>query len=201
MGRHFPMRPAVFLDRDGTMIHDVGYLGRLQDVKWFPWTIDAIRLLKRAGFLVCVVTNQGGIALGLYDEAVVHEIHRAMDADLAAAGVSIDGWYFCPHHPRGVVPGLRQDCPCRKPRPGLVQAAQQAHAIDLGASFVIGDKVIDMQLANAVGTRGVLVRTGYGEGEIARHGSTIRGAAAITANLMDATSWILSSPSATDGTS
>jgi D-glycero-D-manno-heptose 1,7-bisphosphate phosphatase len=188
------MRPAVFLDRDGTMIHDVGYLSRIEDVQWFPWTIDAVRLLNRAGFLVCVVSNQGGIGLGLCPEAKVYQIHAAMEADLRAAEASVDGWYFCPHHPRAVLPALRVDCLCRKPRPGLVRAAQQAHAIDLAASFVIGDKAIDMGLAGAVGAVGILVRTGYGAGELARLDGRIPGAAHVCANLMEATSWILSHP-------
>jgi len=189
-------RRAIFLDRDGTMIRDVGYLGRLEDVAWFPWTIDAIRLLKRAGWLVCVVTNQGGIALGLYDEAAMHRIHAALDGDLARGGTSVDGWYFCPHHPRAVVPELRVNCDCRKPRPGLVHAAQREHDIDLAASIVIGDKAIDIQLAEAVGATGILVRTGYGEGEIARADGAIVGAAIVTANLVDAVSWVLSTRAA-----
>lgn len=198
------MRPAIFLDRDGTMIHDVGYLSRLEDVRWFPWTIDAVRLLNRAGFLVFVLTNQGGIGLGLCSEATVHAVHAAMDTDLEAAGASVDGWYFCPHHPRAVVPALRIDCSCRKPRPGLVRAAQRAHDVDLAASFVIGDKTIDVELAAAVGARGVLVLTGYGESELTRHGGHMPGAAHVAANLMEATSWILqhsTSHFASDGTS
>ena len=185
------MRPAVFLDRDGTMIHDVGYLSRLEDVRWFPWTIDAVRLLNRAGFLVFVITNQGGIGLGLCTEATVHAVHAAMGSDLENSGASVHGWYFCPHHPRAVVPALRIDCSCRKPRPGLIHAAERDHEVDLAGSFVAGDKAIDMQLAAAIGARGVLVRTGYGESELRRHADHVPGAAHVAADLMEATSWIL----------
>ena len=185
-------RPAVFLDRDGSMIRDVGYLNSVDQIDWFPWAIDAVRLLNRAGFVVCVVTNQGGIGLGLCDEPTVLRIHEAMDADLAAGGASIDGWYFCPHHPRAVVSDLRIDCDCRKPKPGLLRRACEIHEIDLGRSFVVGDKVSDVALAGPVGARSVLVRTGYGEGELKRCQGRIPEATHVADDLMAATSWILS---------
>jgi D-glycero-D-manno-heptose 1,7-bisphosphate phosphatase len=185
------MRPAVFLDRDGTMVRDVGYLSRLEDLEWFPYTIDAIRLLNRAGFLVFVTTNQGGVGLGFYPEAFVRQAHAEMAATLAAAGGHVDGWYYCPHHPRARIEALRLACDCRKPGVGMVRQAQQQFAIDLARSFVVGDKVADLGLARAVGARGVLVRTGYGEVELARAGGTIADATHVAAELMEATSWIL----------
>ncbi len=188
------MRPAVFLDRDGTMIHDVGYLSRLDQMQWLPGAIEAVKLLNEAGFLVCVVTNQGGIGLGLCDENLVHEVHATMARDLDVAGAAVDGWYFCPHHPRATVDALRLDCDCRKPRPGLVLAAQRAHDVDLSASFVVGDKAIDLGLASAVGAQGLLVRTGYGERELASRQGHIPEAAAVTADLFDAATWICRRP-------
>jgi D-glycero-D-manno-heptose 1,7-bisphosphate phosphatase len=182
--------PAVFLDRDGTMIHDPGYLCRLDELHWFPWTIDAVRLLNRAGFLVFVTTNQGGVGLGLYDETFVQAVHEAMQTRLAAGGARIDGWFYCMHHPRAVIDELRVTCDCRKPRPGMVrQAAEQFH-FDVTRSFVVGDKLSDAGLADSVGARGILVRTGHGEEEAGRLG---RGTppAWIARNLMEATSWIL----------
>jgi D-glycero-D-manno-heptose 1,7-bisphosphate phosphatase len=101
------MRPAVFLDRDGTMIRDVGYLSRREDLEWFPWTLDAIRLLNRAGYAVVVVTNQGGIGLGLYQEDFVRGIHEEMAAAVADSGGRVDGWYYCPHHPQATIAPLR----------------------------------------------------------------------------------------------
>jgi D-glycero-D-manno-heptose 1,7-bisphosphate phosphatase len=185
------MRPAVFLDRDGTMVRDVGYLSRIEDLEWFPWTIDAVRLLNRAGFFVFVTTNQGGVGLGFYPESFVHLVHREMASVISASGGRVDGWYYCPHHPDAEIPSLRVVCDCRKPGPGMVRQAQQQFAIDLARSFVVGDKAADVGLAKSVGARGVLVRTGYGEMELARRGGVMADAAHVTANLMEATSWIL----------
>ncbi|HKW01787.1 MAG TPA: HAD family hydrolase [Vicinamibacterales bacterium] len=192
------MRPAVFLDRDGTMVRDVGYLSRLEDLHWFPYTVDAVRLLNRAGFLVFVTTNQGGVGLGFYPEAFVRQTHEEMAAYITAGGGRVDGWYYCPHHPRATIESLRVDCDCRKPAPGMVRQAQQRFAIDLARSFVVGDKAGDLGLARSVGARGVLVRTGYGEVELARMGDSVQ-AARLSTDLMEATSWILEQAAAPAG--
>jgi D-glycero-D-manno-heptose 1,7-bisphosphate phosphatase len=180
----------VFLDRDGTMVRDVGYLSRLEDLYWFPYTVDAVRLLNRAGFLVFVTTNQGGIGLGFYPEAFVQQTHQEMAAFITAGGGRVDGWYYCPHHPRATIDALRVTCDCRKPAPGMVRQAQQQFAIDLARSFVVGDKAGDLGLALSVGARGVMVRTGHGEAELARLGAAAD-AAHVSVDLMEATSWIL----------
>jgi D-glycero-D-manno-heptose 1,7-bisphosphate phosphatase len=185
------MRPAVFLDRDGTMVREVGYLGRAEDLHWFPWTVEAIRLLRRAGFLICVTTNQGGIGLGLFSETFLQQLHRTMDEHLARAGAAVDGWFYCPHHPRAVIAEFAIDCECRKPNPGMIRQAVRQFDIDPSRSFVIGDKQIDVGLAEQTGTRGVLVRTGQGEEELARRGGMMPGAAHVAANLLEAASWIL----------
>jgi D-glycero-D-manno-heptose 1,7-bisphosphate phosphatase len=185
------VRPAVFLDRDGTMVHDVGYLSRLEDLQWFPWTIEAVRLLHRAGFLLCVTTNQSGIALGFCTDAFVRRVHDEMSAAIDAAGGKIDGWFYCPHHPQAAIDALRVECDCRKPRPGMIRQAQTLFDIDLSRSFVIGDKLADVGLAEAVGARGILVRTGYGESELVRHDGRIAGTAHVAADLLGAASWIL----------
>lgn len=187
-------RPAAFLDRDGTMIHDVGYLSRREDVHWFPYTIDAIRLLNRAGFLVIVVTNQGGIGLGFYSEQFVRDTHAELDAYVAQAGGRVDGWFYCPHHPLARDERLRVDCDCRKPRPGMIQQATRQFAIDLERSYVIGDKSGDLGLARAVGARGILVCTGYGAAEAGRlHDAPPDDPrpATVAETLIDATAWIL----------
>ncbi len=188
------MTPAVFIDRDGTMIHDVDYLSRAEDVEWYPWTMDAIRLLNRAGYLVCVVTNQGGIGLGRTNETFVRETHAGMARVLEASGARVDGWYFCPHHPDAIIPELAIGCMCRKPGRGMIDVAMQDHAIDLEKSFTIGDKAIDVALGSGVGARGILVKTGYGEGQLQKYGGTIPGAAHVADDLMSAVSWILRSP-------
>jgi len=185
------MQRAVFLDRDGTLLHDVGYLSRHEDVRWFSWSIDAIRLLNRAGFVVCVTTNQGGIGLKLYPESFVHEVHARLTRDLAAGGARVDGWFYCPHHPAALIDELRVDCDCRKPKPGMVRQAVEQFGIDPRRSFVIGDKRSDVGLAESVGATGILVRTGEGEHVVRAHGGTVPGAAYVAADLMEATSWVL----------
>lgn len=184
-------KPAVFIDRDGTMIHDVGYLSRAEQVQWYSWTMDAIRLLNRAGYLACVVTNQGGIGLGYTTDAFVNATHAAMAKTLEAAGARVDGWYYCPHHPDATTPALAIDCACRKPGRGMIDAAMQDHAIDLAKSFTIGDKAIDVALGSGVGAKGILVKTGYGEGQLAKAGGVIPGVAYVADDLMSAVSWIL----------
>ena len=186
-------KPAVFLDRDGTLIHDVGYLSRIEDVQWFPWSIEAVRLLNRAGFLVCITTNQGGIGLGFYDEALVHRVHELMIADLAKSDARIDALYYCPHHPRAIREDLRVDCDCRKPKPGMVKQAQAAFNIDLARSFVVGDKPADVGLATSIGAKGLLVKTGHGTAELHRHGGAMPGAAFVADTVFEAASWILAS--------
>jgi D-glycero-D-manno-heptose 1,7-bisphosphate phosphatase len=185
------MQPAVFLDRDGTMIHEAGYLGRLDDLRWFPWTIDAIRLLNRAGFVVCVTTNQGGIGLGFYTEAFLSKLHERMAATLEAGGAHVDGWFYCPHHPSAIVDGLRVACDCRKPRPGMIHQAVARFGIETARSFVVGDKLADVGLAASVGARGILVRTGYGNDVVREHGGSVPDAAYVAGDLMAAVGWIL----------
>ena len=185
------MTAAVFLDRDGTMVHDTGYLSRIEDLRFYPYTIDAIRLLKRAGFLVFVTTNQGGVGLGFYPETLVGRVHAVMEDAILAGGGRIDGWYYCPHHPRATIDALRVDCDCRKPLGGMVRQAQAQFDIDLERSFVVGDKMTDLGLATTIGARGVLVRTGHGDAELHREGGTAPGAAFVALDLMEATSWML----------
>ncbi len=156
------MRPAVFLDRDGTLIEERGYLGGLEQIALFPWTIDALRRLKRAGYALVVVTNQAGVARGYFDEPFVREAHRHLASLLAEGGIAMDGYYYCPHHPDGTVPEYRQSCHCRKPGPGMIEAAARDLSLDVARSFVVGDKWLDVGLAVNAGARGILVRTGYG---------------------------------------
>ena len=185
------MQPAVFLDRDGTLIEDVGYLSRIEDVRWFPYSIDAVRLLNRAGFLVCITTNQGGIGLGFYSADLVRSVHREMSAAVDASGARLDGLFFCPHHPLAVHDDLRIECDCRKPRPGMIHQAAAMFPIDLARSFVVGDKAADIGLANSVGAKGILVKTGYGQAEVQRHEGQVPGAAFVAETVLEAASWIL----------
>ena len=188
------LAPAVFLDRDGTLIEEAGYLDRLDRIALIPSTVDALRMLARAGFHLVVVTNQSGIALGLFDEAFVRQTHDALHARLEAAGARIDGWYYCPHHPAGHVPALTGPCECRKPGPALPRQAAAELGIDLSRSWMVGDRWGDVQLAASAGMAGgILVRTGYGRSAEAlpAPGAT---AACIADDVMDAASWILRQP-------
>jgi D-glycero-D-manno-heptose 1,7-bisphosphate phosphatase len=181
---------AVFLDRDGTIIEEVGYLDRPERVEFFPYTIDAIRVLNRAGLAVVLVSNQSGIARGFFTEAVVDDVHRKMETMLSAGGAHIDAYYYCPHHPDGKVKQYAQACDCRKPGRGLVDRAERELGVAPAASFVVGDRWLDVALARAIGGRGVLVRTGYGATEETRAPEGLN-ADAIADNLIGAVSWIL----------
>ena len=184
------MTPAVFLDRDGTLIEEAGYLDRFERVSIFPWTIDAVRLLGRAGFKVVVVTNQAGIAKGMFDETFVQETHRRLADRFAAGGARIDGFYYCPHFVDAPVEAYRQDCVCRKPKPGMLRQAAREHGLALDRSFVIGDRWSDVEAAQAVGARGVLVTTGHGVIDAAHPRDGVK-PSLVASNLMDATAWIL----------
>ena len=156
------LRPAVFLDRDGTINEDVGYLSRMSELTLYPWAIDAVRLLNRAGYLVVMVTNQGGIGRKMIAPAFVPELHAEIDRRFAAGGAHVDGWYYCPHHPDALVDELRSACRCRKPAPGMVLDAARDLGIDTTRSWVVGDKWSDVQLGAPMGGRAILVRTGWG---------------------------------------
>jgi D-glycero-D-manno-heptose 1,7-bisphosphate phosphatase len=188
---------AVFLDRDGTIIEDAGYLDRLDRVEIFPWSVDAIRLLNRAGFTVVVVSNQAGVARGLFDESVVGEVHRHLDARMAAGRARIDAYYYCPHHPEGTLAAYRQLCECRKPRPGMIRAAERDLGVDAARSFVVGDRWLDVEMGRSVGASTVLVRTGYGAREEQRPRPGLA-SDAVADNLIEAVAWILGSGNGTD---
>ena len=156
------MKRAIFLDRDGTLNVDVGYLHKLEQLELFPWTGDALRLLKRAGYLLVIVTNQAGIARGLIDPAFVEVAHAEMRRRLQAGGADLDALYVCPHHPGGSVAALSIDCRCRKPSPGMIEDAVRDLGMNPTQSWVVGDKWLDVQLGHAVGAKSILVRTGWG---------------------------------------
>ncbi len=181
---------AVFLDRDGTLIEEVGYLDRPERVELYPWSIDAIRALNRAKIRVVMVTNQSGVARGFFTEAVVEAVHRHIAALLAEGGARIDAYYYCPHHPDGKVAGYAGRCGCRKPARGLVDRAVAEFGVDPAQSFAVGDRWLDIGLARTVGARGVLVRTGYGVTEEA-HPPDGMTADAVVNNLVEAAGWIL----------
>jgi len=184
------MKPAVFLDRDGTMIRDTGYLYDASEIEFFPWTVDAIRALDSAGFTVVVTTNQSGIARGLFSEAQLEAIHAAMARVLEAGHAPVRAYYYCPHHPRGQVAEYTKVCDCRKPAGGMVARAARDLDLDPSRSFVVGDTWLDVGLARSSGARAVLVRTGAGAKAEKQPLPGLR-ADAVVDNLAAAASWIL----------
>ncbi|HEV8014393.1 MAG TPA: D-glycero-beta-D-manno-heptose 1,7-bisphosphate 7-phosphatase [Stellaceae bacterium] len=153
-------RPAAFLDRDGVLNRDSGYVHRAADFVWIDGAQQAVKRLNDAGWLVFVVTNQAGIARGLYQPADVETLHRWINEELARTGAHIDAFYFCPHHPEGTAPGYGVVCDCRKPAPGMLLQAMRAWPVRRETSFMIGDKDIDLAAATAAGVRGMLFDAG-----------------------------------------
>ena len=184
------MRPAAFLDRDGTLLEEAGYVDRLERLILFPFSIDAVRLLNRAGFAVVVVTNQSGVGRGMYEETFVLQAHEVIEERMKEGGALIDAFYYCPHHPAAEVEKYRRDCDCRKPAPGMLRQAAADLDIDLTRSFSAGDKWSDVGAGIAVGARGILVRTGYGRISEAAPDSSLA-PAAIVDNVIAAAAWML----------
>ena len=184
------MKAAVFLDRDGTLIDDVDYLSGFDQMTLFPWTVDALRLLARAGFLTVVVTNQSAVARGIVSEDFIRDTHAELNRRLEAGGARVKAFYFCPHHPDAAIERYRQQCRCRKPEPGMLEDAARDLSIDLSRSWMVGDRWIDVAAGNAAAVRRLLVRSGHAARvhETSPHG--IR-ADAILNNLMEAVGWIL----------
>ncbi len=158
-------RRAVFLDRDGTLIREKGYLKDPGEVVLEQGAAEAVGRLNRSGFAVVLVTNQSGVARGYHTEEDVAGVHRKIEALLTAGRARLDGMYYCPHHPEGEVEAYRQVCSCRKPAGGLLLRAAEDLGIELEGSYVIGDKLTDAELARRGGLTAVLVTTGYGAGE------------------------------------
>ncbi|MET0293573.1 MAG: HAD family hydrolase [Phenylobacterium sp.] len=155
------LRPALFLDRDGVLNEDLGYVSRWEDFRFIPGAARAVAAANAAGWLVIVVTNQSGIGRGYYTEADMHALHARMNAELAAQGARIDAIYHCPQHPHASVEAYRHpDPPGRKPNPGMLLQAIADHAIDPARSLMVGDKPADMEAARRAGVRGLLVEGG-----------------------------------------
>ena len=162
------LQAAIFIDRDGTINEDTGYVSSPDELIIYPWAAEAIRLVNESGMKAIVITNQSGVARSLYTEQTLGVIHDRLTRELSRSGASVDGIYYCPHHPDIGDETYRKRCDCRKPRPGMLRDAARDHRIDLAASYVIGDKASDINLAAEVGARGALVLTGYGRETLRR---------------------------------
>ena len=186
-------RPAAFLDRDGTIIEELGYLGDPDQIRFIPGAIEALRALQRAGFRLVVITNQAGVARGLLTEADVHRVNERLRTLLAESGVRLDGIYYCPHHPEHGPPEYRLECSCRKPRPGMVERAARELHLDPARSVVIGDHSSDTALARSFpGMRGVLLLTGHGTEQWQKiQAGTLPAPDQAAADLAAAVQWLL----------
>ena len=155
------MKPAVFLDRDGVLVQDVDLLNRREDVRLLAGVPEALGLLKRAGYSIQVVSNQTVVARGLASETDVCALNEYIQQIIEhSGGPRLDGWYFCPHHPKANVPAYRINCECRKPQPGLLLRAANEHGLDLSASYMVGDRITDIIAGARAACRTVLVQTG-----------------------------------------
>jgi D-glycero-D-manno-heptose 1,7-bisphosphate phosphatase len=185
-------RPAVFIDRDGTLTDEVGYVNHPSRLRLLPRSAEAIRRLNAARVPAVVVTNQAGIARGYFSADVLAAVNDALVAQLAQAGARLDGIYVCPHHPTEGEPPYRARCECRKPKPGLLRQAAAELSLDLIRSTMIGDKPSDLLPGRDVGAAGVLVLTGYGRGEweYRREHFEVK-PDHVADDLLDAVEWIL----------
>jgi D-glycero-D-manno-heptose 1,7-bisphosphate phosphatase len=149
-------RPAIFFDRDGVLNEDSGYVFEISKLKWIDGAREAIKAANDAGYFVFVVTNQSGVARGLYEEKHVEEFHRAMADELAKIGARIDAFEYCPYHPEAPIERYRQASHRRKPAPGMIIDLLERFPVDVGRSMLIGDKPTDMEAAQAAGIKGYL---------------------------------------------
>ncbi len=161
-------RPAAFLDRDGVLNLDTGYPHQPRQIVWLADVPAAIRHLNEAGYFVFVVTNQSGVARGLYDEGAVRDLHAWMDEWLRGRGARVDDWCYCPHHPDAVINAYRAACLCRKPAPGMILDLARRWPVDMSRSFLIGDRASDLVAAAAAGLPGFLVEEGGLLGQVQR---------------------------------
>jgi D-glycero-D-manno-heptose 1,7-bisphosphate phosphatase len=156
---------AVFIDRDGTISEEVGYINHVSRFRLFPYAPAAIKRLNENGWLAIVITNQAGVARGYFSEDTIQAVHDAMTNELKSNGAQLDAVYYCAHHPSVGEPPYRFDCDCRKPKPGLILRAAKNFDIDLKKSWMVGDRYSDVELARNAGVKSMFVLSGYGRGE------------------------------------
>lgn len=186
------LRPAVFLDRDGTVNEQMGYINHISRFHLLPEAGRAIKLLNDHKIPVVVVSNQSGLARGYFPKELLNQVHEKMDRLLAQEGAHIDGLYYCPHHPEAKEMQYRIDCNCRKPKTGMLLQAADEMNLDLSLSFVVGDRWSDIKCADRAGCLSVLVLTGYGRGDYEYIGpdQDIQ-PSHVAENLFDSVKWIL----------
>src|SRR5712691_9973918 len=160
---------AVFIDRDGTISEEVGYINHPSRFRLFPYADSAIKHLNENGWLAIVITNQAGVARGYFSEDTIQRVHATMTNQLDGSGARLDAIYYCAHHPSVGEAPYRYDCECRKPKPGLILRAAEEFDVDLAASWMVGDRYSDIELARNAGVKSAFVMSGYGRGEWEHH--------------------------------
>jgi D-glycero-D-manno-heptose 1,7-bisphosphate phosphatase len=168
-----PSTTAIFLDRDGTLIEEIGYLHRLEDIQIYPEAFEAVKKINQSGAQAIVITNQSGIGRGLYTETDFRAVQDELIRQLAEHGIPIAGDYHCPHHPTGARGDYLRKCDCRKPAPGMLLSALADFDVDPAQSFMVGDTLNDVTAGQNAGVRGILLRTGYGEGQAGEAGAIV----------------------------
>jgi D-glycero-D-manno-heptose 1,7-bisphosphate phosphatase len=179
------MHKAVFMDRDGTVSEEVGYMYHAGLYKPYPWAADAIRRINENGMKAVLITNQSGVGRGYFEAKTVEEVHELLCAELARSNAKLDAIYYCPHDPNNI------SCECRKPRPGMLFRARRDLDIDLSQSYVIGDKHTDVETAYTVGAKSILVLTGYGRDQLQQHRNEEHQPTYVAENLAEAVDAIL----------
>ena len=181
---------VVFLDRDGTINREDGYITKAEQIHLYEGTVPALRMLNEMGYRIVIVSNQAGVGKGLLKESELTEINNAMLGMLADSGVSIERLYYCPHHPEAVVPAYKKQCECRKPGTGMIVRAAHELGVDVRGAYMIGDKLSDVELAHNFGGKGILVLTGYGTKELPLINDRPYAPVYIGTDVLDAVNWI-----------
>ena len=185
------MAAGVFLDRDGTLNVEVDFLRTPDELRLIEGAAASVRKLKDSGLVICVVSNQSGVARGFLTEADLVPIHVKLREELAREGATLDGIYYCPHHPSAGIPPYNVECDCRKPKPGMLLKGAQEFNLDLQRCFVVGDSVVDIQAGNAVAATTILVQTGYGKQSLVTCNEQHIPVGHVAASIKEATEFIL----------
>jgi len=189
-------RPAVFIDRDGTINEQMGYINHMSRFHVLPGVPEAVKLLNDNDYLVIIVTNQSGVARGYFPIELVEEIHSHMKESLKKEGAEVNAIFFCPHFPRSRVKEYAIECDCRKPNTGMIRQALDEFDIDLTQSYMIGDHFTDLEFASNANIKSIMVKTGYGLGEVGYVLPKLPYKPVYVADdLLDAVKWILANPS------
>lgn len=186
------LKPAIFIDRDGTMTVEGGYINHPSRLRLISGSAEAIRLCNDNGILAILATNQAGVARGYFTEDLIHVVHGKLEKMLAAKGAKMDAIYYCPHHPREGKPPYRAECDCRKPGPGMIERGCRELPVDRARSYMVGDKISDSEFGHRLGLRTVMVMTGYGRGEYEYQRQDWKDTPDhIAKNLKEAVEWII----------